>query len=243
MKCKFFLCTFCAFLFCIKTSKAKSLPAIVYPENRLSIPCTIQDMEGLEKAAPGLSTQILSADRETTVRNINQYIEMTEEQLEYFRDKALQKARDFGRYLNLISNKNESEDDKQYAINAALKLFVSDSSRVEVSSLHREKKKQFYIKEYLERLRYLPYDKVELVWIKAQMVSRFRKGEDGKYYGIITAQQLFRGFLENEIAYQDVTEKNIEIVLDRYVVFDEGVKKQRWDVFLSDISVQQTRNK
>lgn len=184
-----------------------------------------------------------SNDVATTTSHLDQYIELTDEQLKYFRDKGLQKARDLGRYLNLISNKNETEEDKLYAINAALKLFINDSSRVEVSSLNRKSKQQYYIEEYLKRLRFLPYDKVELVWIKAQMVSRFRKGEDGKYYGIITAQQLFRGFLENEIAYQDVTEKNIEIVMDKYIVFDEGVKKQKWDVFLSDISVQQTRDK
>lgn len=171
------------------------------------------------------------------------YIKLTDEQRQYFIEKAMQKSRDLGRYLRLISSKHEIEEDKLYAIREALNLFVSDSSRVEVSSVNRDTKQQFMIKEYLERLRLLPYDKVELVWIKAQMVSRFRKGEDGRYYGVITAQQLFRGFLENDIAYQDVTEKNIEVVLDRYLVFDEGVKKHRWDVFLSDISVQQTRMK
>lgn len=172
-----------------------------------------------------------------------EYIKLTDEQRQYFMDKAMQKSRDLGRYLRLISNKHEVEEDKLYAIKEALNLFVSDSSRVEVSSVNRDIKQQFIIREYLQRLRLLPYDKVELVWIKAQMVSRFRKGEDGRYYGIITAQQLFRGFLENDIAYQDVTEKNIEVVLDRYLVFDEGIKKHRWDVFLSDISVQQTRMK
>ena len=175
--------------------------------------------------------------------NDNGYIIFTEEQRQYFTDKAMQKSHDLGRYLRLISSKQEIEEDKLYAIREALQLFVSDSSRVEVSSVNSDLKQQFTIREYLERLRLLPYDKVELVWIKAQMVSRFRKGEDGRYYGIITAQQLFRGFLENEVAYQDVTEKNIEVVLDRYLVFDEGKKKHRWDVFLSDISVQQTRIK
>ncbi len=175
--------------------------------------------------------------------NDNAYITFTEEQRQYFTDKAMQKSHDLGRYLRLISSKHEIEEDKLYAIREALQLFISDSSRVEVSSVNNDLKQQFTIREYLERLRLLSYDKVELVWIKAQMVSRFRKGEDGRYYGIITAQQLFRGFLEDEVAYQDVTEKNIEVVLDRYLVFDEGKKKHRWDVFLSDISVQQTRIK
>lgn len=198
---------------------------------------------GLKQVANEMNNYTVSGSSSTTISASDKYIQLTNKELKHFRDKALQKARDLGKYLSFISNKNESEENKQYAIKAALDIFVNDSSRVEVSSLNRKKKKQFYIGEYLKRLRLLPYDKVELVWVKAQMVSRFRKGEDGKYYGVITAQQLFRGFLENEIAYQDVTEKNIEIVLDRYEVFDDGVKKQRWDVFLSDISIQQTRVK
>ncbi len=197
----------------------------------------------LQKVIPVLDKQYNMGEGHFVKDNPASYMDLTEEEISFFREKALQKARDLGRYLNLISNRNETEEQKRYAIKAALNLFAYDSSQVEVSSVHRKIKQRFFIREYLERLRFLPYDKVELVWIKAQMVSRFRKGADGKYYGIITAQQLFRGFLENKIAYQDVTEKNIEIVLDQYTVFDEGIKKQRWDVFLSDISVQQTRVK
>lgn len=219
MKYKFFMwLLWIFFVFPDKEAWAQSQHDVVYQENNLPA-----------SAAHGNST--------------GRYVTLTDQQLKFFRNKALQKSRDLGKYLSFISNKNESEEDKQYAIKAALDLFASDSSRVEVSSLNRKDKKQFYIREYLERLRLLPYDKVELVWIKAQMVSRFRKGEDGRYYGVITAQQLFRGFLDNEVAYQDVTEKNIEVVLDRYEVFDDGVMKQKWDVFLSDISVQQTRAK
>lgn len=169
-------------------------------------------------------------------------IELDEDQKLHFEKMAEVKANDFGKYLRIISTKEEDEEDKLYAIEAACKLFISDSSKIEVSSLNNEKR-QYTVPKYLDRLRMIPYDKVELIWMQAQLVSKLRPGEDGKYYGVIAAQQLFRGYLDNKIAYQDVTEKNIEVVLARYEVFDEGVKKQKWDVFLSDIGVQQTREK
>ncbi|MEO0331810.1 MAG: hypothetical protein AAF223_09010, partial [Bacteroidota bacterium] len=170
-------------------------------------------------------------------------IDLTEEQKAHFEQMAEVKANDFGKYLRIISNKKEDEEDKLYAIEAAVKLFIDDSVKITVSSVNREQKRQFLVPEYLDRLRMLPYDKVELIWMRAQLVSRLRPGQDGKYYGVIAAQQLFRGYVDNKIQYQDVTDKNIEVVLARYEVFDEGVKKQKWDVFLSDIGVQQTREK
>ncbi|MEM6844452.1 MAG: hypothetical protein AAF944_20285 [Bacteroidota bacterium] len=170
-------------------------------------------------------------------------IDLTPEQKAHFEEMAEVKAQDFGKYLRIISNKKEDEEDKLYAIKAAVKLFINDSVKVEVSSVNQEEKRQFLVPEYLDRLRMLPYDEVKLTWLNAQLVSQLRPGQDGKWYGVIATRQLFRGYLDNKIVYQDVTDKNIEVVLARYEVFDEGIKKQKWDVFLSDIGVQQTREK
>ncbi len=197
--------------------------------------------QGLAQIASRIS--IYTVSESGHVAKANSYVNLTEAELQVFQEKAEQKGKDLGRYLALISNKQRNDEDKIYAVAAAVKLFVSDSAKVEVSTLGQAKKQQYPIKNYLKRLRLLPYDKVDLVWIKAEMVSRFRKGDDGRYYGTITAQQLFRGFIDNKIQYQDVTEKNIEVVLGQYEIFDEGAKKQQWEVFLSDISVQQTREK
>ncbi len=203
--------------------------------------------QGLAQVASRLDTYAnvapASATASTQATEASPYVNLTEAELRAFQEKAEQKGKDLGRYLSLISNKQKSDEDKIYAVDAAANLFVNDSAKVEVSTLGRAEKKQYPIKFYLNRLRLLPYDRVELVWIKAEMVSRFYKGDDGRYYGTITAQQLFRGFVDNKIQYQDVTEKNIEVVLGQYEVFDQGAKKQRWEVFLSDISVQQTRER
>ena len=179
----------------------------------------------------------------TPVNREGDMLELDDERKQQFEKIAEGKANDFGKYLERISNKEEVEADKLAAIASACQLFVSDSSKVEVSSVNRPEKEQYTVPVYLDRLRMLPYDKVALTWMRAQMVSKFRKGQDGRYYGMIAAQQLFRGYLDNKIVYQDVTEKNIEIVLAQYDVFDEGVKKKKWDVLLSNVGVKQTREK
>jgi hypothetical protein len=168
---------------------------------------------------------------------------LDDERKAHFEKMALVKANDFGKYLSIVSDKNEVEEDKLMAVSHAVMLFMSDSSKVQVSSLNQSESKQYTVPVYLDRLRMLPYDKVELLWVKAMMVSKFRKGVDGRYYGMIAAQQLFRGYLDNEIVYQDVTEKDIEVVLDQYVVFDEGKRQKKWDVLLSSVNVKQTREK
>ena len=214
-----------------------------------------------DKVAQGLTqvgTQINQADSDGATASIaktaspvnegtsvasGETIDLSAEQKAHFERMAEVKANDFGKYLNIISNKKEDEEDKLYAIEGAVKLFIDDSVKIEVSSMNRKEKRQFLVPEYLNRLRMLPYDDVKLTWMNAQLVSQLRPGQDGKWYGVIAARQLFRGYIDNKIVYQDVTDKNMEVVLTRYEIFDEGVKKQKWDVFLSDIGVQQTREK
>lgn len=202
------------------------------------------------EAAQGLSQVATQLDQYTTPNGSSpsavgedEVLELDDERKAHFEKMALGKANDFGKYLSIISNKDEVEEDKLMAVAHATKLFMSDSSKIQVSSLNQADKRQYTVPVYLDRLRMLPYDKVELIWVKAQMVGKFRKGMDGRYYGMIAAQQLFRGYLDNKIEYQDVTEKDIEVVLDQYVVFDEGQQKKKWDVLLSSVNVKQTREK
>lgn len=170
-------------------------------------------------------------------------VELTADEEAHFIEIAETKAGDFGRYLGIICDPRDTPEDKLYSVNAAVKLFISDSAKIEVSSTKSERKKYFTVRDYLERLRILPYDRVDITWMQANMVCGLRPGLDGKYYGVIAAQQLFKGYLDNKVVYQDITEKDVEVVLTRYEVFDEGEKQQKWDVFLSNIGVQQTRDK
>ena len=217
---------------------------VIYKDGRHQLFASPPDVaEGLGQLASQLNQYSTPDGSVNPEGGEGEVLELDDERKAHFEKMALVKANDFGKYLTIISNKDEVQEDKLMAIAHACKLFMSDSSKVEVSSLNRSEKKQYTVPVYLDRLRMLPYDKVELISINAQMVGKFRKGMDGRYYGMIAAQQLFRGYLDNKIVYQDVTEKNMEVVLDQYVVFDEGQEKKKWDVMLSNVSVKQTREK
>jgi transcriptional antiterminator Rof (Rho-off) len=157
----------------------------------------------------------------------------------------LKRTEDLGNYLKIITDKEEDEMDQVDAIELACLLFINsgDSSYVEVSSLHRDEKRQYLVREYLNRIRLLKYDRVELSWTDISYISKLRKGEDGNYYGVITFQQLFRGFIDGKIEYQDVTQKDIEVVLTTYEEQVRGMTIFHWDVFLSNIGVQETKEK
>lgn len=71
-------------------------------------------------------------------------------------------------------------------------------------------------------------------------VSNLRKGTDGRYYGIVTVYQKFTGYSGDNIKYADVTEKNIEIVIDRIPKNVGGTTVNVWEVYLGNITVAET---
>ncbi|MEQ9437497.1 MAG: hypothetical protein RIG62_00570 [Cyclobacteriaceae bacterium] len=213
---------------------------VIYKDGKHELYSSVEDV------VKGLSFVSQNMDKYSVPErfgSIEDEMELTESEKAQFEKLAELKANDFGKLLRIITNKKEEENDKIKAIDNACKLFINDSSKVEVSSVNHDQKRRFLVPEYLDRIRYLGYEKVDLQFYKAQLVSKFRKKQDGNYYGIIATKQLFRGYLDNKIAYQDVTEKNIEVVLAYYEVFDDGVKKRKWDVFLSNVTVTQTSEK
>lgn len=153
--------------------------------------------------------------------------------------KALQRTEDLGTYLSLIAGKNTDWIEANKAIDLACKLFLDEEAQVEVTN--QSSKTRYKIRQYFNRLKLLKYDHVEISWTDISYVSDLKKGADGNYYGIITLQQRFKGFIDNQIVYSDVTEKNIEVVLKTYEKETEGAVSELWDVFLSDIGVVETK--
>ena len=172
---------------------------------------------------------------------VREKLKMDEIDYEMFTQKALQKAEDLGWYLSELCNKKVDAFDKKKAEENAIKLFIHDSTWVEVSSLYKEEKDRYSIRQYLQRIRLLQYDQVELTWRNINYITKLRLAPDGNYYGTITVQQLFRGIVDGKVQYQDVTQKDIEVVLTAYKLEKEGKTETAWDVFLSDIGVQQTK--
>lgn len=167
-------------------------------------------------------------------------LELDRASQEQLQKRGLQKTQDLGKYLNLIANKNTAQEDAAKAVDQAVALFLSDSSQVETKQPSGERRRDF-IRNYLTRLRLLKYTKVVIEWSEVAYVSNLRRGPDGNYYGVISIQQKFTGFLDNKPVFSDNTRKNIEIVLKTYRKEVDGESVELWDVFLNNIGISDSK--
>ena len=189
------------------------------------------------------TTQALAAGVLRTSQAVHKELELDRVDYTEYAAKAINKAEYLGYYLDLLCNRNLDIYDKDQAIANALQLFVHDSTKVQVSSVTRDQTTAYKIKDYLKRLSLLNYDKVELLWRNLQYVTKFRLAPDGNYYGTITVEQLFRGFRDGRPVYEDITQKDVEIVLGNFRKEESGTVAYAWDVLLSDIGVEETRRR
>lgn len=156
-----------------------------------------------------------------------------------YRTKVQEKVATLENHIKRIIDKSEISREK--SVDQACRLFVNEQARVYTSSLNEAGRSRL-VRKYLNGLMELSYDRVEIEWTNIQYVSELRKGPDGKYFGFVHIEQRFEGFLDDRLVYGDITEKKITVVLEAYEVIDEwGDTNTRWDVFLSDIGVEQTQ--
>lgn len=160
-----------------------------------------------------------------------------EEYTEYSR-KAIQKVEEFGNYLSVIADKTKDTDEKDKAIEQAVKLFMPNST-IEVSSVNRPGTNKYKVRDYLTRLKLLPYSSVKLEWSDIEYVSELKQEADGNYYGLIKGQQSFIGYSEDgkQPIYSDVTKKNVRVKLQSYQKLIEGVEQSNWEVLLGNVGV------
>ncbi len=121
-------------------------------------------------------------------------------------------------------------------------LACSENSVVQTSSLNSNELSTYKIKAYLKKIKLENYDKVEIEWTKLQYVSNLKKGPDGNYYGTISFEQVFKGYRDGKIAYEDITVKTGEVILKAYEKMINGETHEQWDVMLGDISVKTTKS-
>ncbi|MEM6805400.1 MAG: hypothetical protein AAF696_28640 [Bacteroidota bacterium] len=157
-----------------------------------------------------------------------------------FKRKATLRTEELTNYIRLISDKSTPALEANKAIDQAVQLFVGEESVVEVSSINRVEMQRYKIRNYLQHLKLLKYDKVEITWAEVNYVGDIRKGKDGNYYGYVSFVQVFRGFKDGQVMYEDMTEKRVEVMFKGYSKFEKGEKAEHWDVLLSNIKVEQT---
>lgn len=169
-------------------------------------------------------------------------LQLTDEEHRMYSDRAVRKVEDFATFLGVIADKSLDAETKNKAIDQACRLFKPGAS-IQVSSMVRGGQPNTYrIRDYLTRLKLLPYGKVSIEWSNIQFVENLTQLDDGKYRGVIKGEQRFSGFGKNgELKYGDVTEKNVEVLLEAYQKQQEGQATTRWDILLGDVGVVATR--
>ncbi len=159
-----------------------------------------------------------------------------------FEKKALQKTNQLNIYLKVICDKNANYEEINKAIDQSVGLFVDENAMIETSSVNRNDIKRYKIRSYLSHIKLVNYDKIEIEWTNVQYVSDVKQGPDGNYYGVVSFEQVFRGYRDGNLIYKDITRKNTTVVLKTYEKNINGNIRNVWDVLLSDIGVISTQS-
>ena len=182
-----------------------------------------------------------TSDNREIIKNMDSGGELDIDYDEYEK-RSMQKTSDLSSYLKILCDKSTDYDRAEKAINQACMLFINEDALVSVSSKNTKTIARYKIRNYLTKLKLIRYDRVDIEWTKIQYISKLRKGPDGNYYGVISFEQTFKGYIDNKMVYGDVTRKNIEIILIEYKKSVEGKTRSSWDVLLSDIGIIETKN-
>ena len=163
---------------------------------------------------------------------------LNENEYQGYRQKGIDKVKEFEAYLNIIANKTTDPDEKDKAIEQAAKLFIPGST-IEVTSLNKPGTSKYEIKDYLTRLKLLPYASAKLEWVNVGYVKELKQEADGNYYGTITGEQTFVG-LDNsgQPLYSDITKKNVKVRLNSYQKQIEGAETLQWELLLGSIGIE-----
>lgn len=153
---------------------------------------------------------------------------------------ALEKVRDFTRYVSLVGDKNTSGSEANRIIERALELFAP-GAEIGVSTLNSKKIKNYTIEKYLRRLNALNYNKVKIEFYNIQYISDLERQPDGRYVGVITIYQRFEGVTDDGLKYVDVTKKDVTVYVERKTTQVAGRTIGFWDVLLGDIRVAETK--
>lgn len=153
---------------------------------------------------------------------------------------ALEKVRDLSKYISIVGNKDTPWSEANRVIERTLELFA-DGAMMGVSTLNSQDINYYGIREYLERLMALNYDKVNIQWYNIQYISDLERQPDGRYVGVITIYQRFEGTTKEGLRYVDVTKKDVTVYVERKTTQISGRIIGFWDVLLGDIRVTETK--
>lgn len=215
------------------TSKGMKLPAAQSGQLVKTTPVASPPVTALTSTAPPTSPVPAAPSTPVIAKP-----KLTDVQYQQYRASALTRVDEFVTYLNVIANKDLDDEAKDKAIDEVVKLFMPEAT-IDVSSANRPGVRKYKIKDYLTRLKTVPYASTTIDWTEIQYVSELKQAADGAYYGLITGQQTFTGYAENgrDVLYTDVTEKSVQVKLESYRNSKDGDTKLKWAILLGNIGM------
>lgn len=168
-------------------------------------------------------------------------------QLEDYNEQAKQKLATVKNSFSKIANRDVKGSIKDLHISLVSQLF-KEGAIVQVSSTNGSLI-DYSINKYLKHIKNYHYQTVIMEYVvEGEYFSDFQKViKNGEVQYVATAKvvQRFCGFLENRTSnsfndcdYSDITEKEIEVVLEKVTTYVEG---ERWVIKLGDITVASTK--
>jgi hypothetical protein len=193
-------------------------------------------------AAANVFTQAPSKiARSSKTAKIIDEINISEADVEMFKTVTEKKVAELQQHIIIISDKDQPPEKRNLAELEALKLFYK-GAMMEVSYIDDKGEatiKSRSIENYLYRLKTLPFTRVIIKYYDIAYVTEFIKGPDNKYYAVATIFQEFTGFVGDNITYTDITQKEIEIVVEQEE--DKFYNEKRWKIYLGNIKATETR--
>ena len=168
-------------------------------------------------------------------------INLSDSDIELFKEQTKQKVEELQQHIVTIGSKDQPAERRNMAEKEALKLFMA-GAEMQTSVIMPDgsvKTQKRPMEKYLARLKSLPYTAVVIKFYDLVYVSSFTKGPDGRYYSSATVIQEFSGFTGDNLAYTDITKKEIEIIID--LVEDKFFNEKKWKVFLGNIKATETK--
>ena len=172
---------------------------------------------------------------------ITDEIDLKDEDIELFKEHTRQKVDEFQQHIVTIGDKSQPAEKRDMAEREALKLFYT-GAEMETSTIMPDGSVKITsrpMEKYLSRLKALPYTQVVIEFYDIAYVREFTKGPDGRYYSTATIFQKFTGFDGDNIMYTDITQKEIEIILE--LVEDKFFNEKRWVILLGNIKATETK--
>lgn len=173
---------------------------------------------------------------------------------EVLKQQAAAKVNELTDHISFVMRKSGYDETvKDYHIKAAKQLFVGGGKayedlygnlqpapRMQVSSINRStgsvSVKEYQVANYLNNLKYLSYDTIEVTNSKSTFISNLHKLDTDEYEAVLSWVQIFIGKRNDMVVYKDRTKKNIVVRMQRKNY--GGV--ERWEVLLGDTTVSVT---